>query len=120
VQAIELDDADRDLRLPGRLFSEFFKYCSDPANQTRLNIYSSRVQALSPEGHALQSQIQTLTQSITTLSQTVQVKKYAADPFFSRNDPTLCLAGLDSGWPAEYLSNTPTRTPSWQRPPKRR
>jgi hypothetical protein len=108
-----LDVAQSKLRLiQWSLFSEFFKYCSDPVNSTQIDIYSTRVQALSPEGHALQNQVQTLTQSITTLSQTIQVKRFSAEPFFSRNDPTLCLAGLDSGWPAEYLSNTPTRTSS--------
>ena len=94
------------------LFSEFFKYCSDPYNEKRIPIYSSRAPPLSAEGHALQGQVQTLTEGITTLSQTVQVKKFAAEPFFSRNDPTLCIAGLDSGWPDEYLGSTPTRTGS--------
>lgn len=92
------------------LFSEFFKYCSDQENDKRLDIYTSRVQALSPEGHALQTQVQTLTDSIVSLGKTVEVKRFAAEPFFSRNDPTLCLAGLDSGWPDEYLGDTPTRT----------
>ncbi|KAK5455897.1 hypothetical protein LTS15_005215 [Exophiala xenobiotica] len=40
----------------------------------------------------------------------VLVRKIAYDPFYKRTDPSICLAGLDSGWDPEFLDgSTPSR-----------
>lgn len=116
-----LDVAESKLKLiQWSLFSEFFKYCSDPANKRHKDThYTPRVQRLSPEAAALQAKIAQLRGDIEALSQKVQVKRFAGDYFSSRSDPTLCLAGIDAGWPAEYLSsNSPVRLQSSLTGPK--
>lgn len=115
------DSNDRKLKqLQWALFSEFFKYVSDPSNNSvvsddspartsvdRVEIYKSRVGPLRVE-------IQNLLQDQLSLEQImrarrVEAKKLSDDPFYKRNDPTLCLAGIDGGWDANFLDNTPTR-----------
>jgi hypothetical protein len=40
----------------------------------------------------------------------VPVRKIASDPFYRRTDPTIVLAGVDSGWDPEFLGKSaPTR-----------
>lgn len=107
-----LDVAESKLRLlQWSMFAEFFKYCSDPSNTlpASISVYQTRTTALSAEAHALKAQVGTLQTGLFQAAAGLSVKKYPADPFYSRTDPTLCLAGLDAGWPDEFLSNTPTR-----------
>lgn len=40
------------------------------------------------------------------------VKSAAQDPFYTRSDPTLCIAGIDSGWPVDFLSPLTVTTDS--------
>ncbi len=115
-----LDAADCKLnQLRWALFSEFFKFVSDPSNENgdRVQIFTSRIPKLRAEAVALQAQQKTLQAAIDVIAGTVDpskakipVTKVANDPFFSRADPTLCLAGIDAGWDPEFLSgSTPTR-----------
>jgi hypothetical protein len=46
-----------------------------------------------------------MTTLIDITQKLVASKSAAAYPFFTRKDPTLCVAGLDSGWPSDYLDN---------------
>ena len=94
------------------LFAEWFKYLSDPSNEfdNRIDLYKTRVPLLRTEAGNLIETINTIQSTkIDPISELIDVKKVAQDPFFKRNDPTLCLAGIDAGWDAEYLENTPTR-----------
>lgn len=47
--------------------------------------------------------MESLTSQIETLQAQVSAKSGAKDPYFMRTDPTLCIAGLDSGWPQDFL-----------------
>lgn len=175
----QFDAADRQLALiRWALFSEFFKYVSDPSNRDpdRLALYSSRVPNLRAEAvklivlqkdlHAkIDGKIKSVADLVeadiaaaakaaadktaagadelagrhlitrgplamsvlppgvqptgdkttddkpaSTTPVTVPVRKIASDPFFRRTDPTLVLAGVDSGWDPEFLDKSaPTR-----------
>jgi hypothetical protein len=102
------------------LFAEWWKFVSDRSNVTaeKEGPYRARVAALKQEISSLQKVADNLAQSInqksgvTTASNaqsTVPCKKVPQDVYFTRKDPTLCIAGLDSGWPTDYLSNIPVQ-----------
>ena len=107
------DATSRKLSLLGwALFSEFFKYVSDGTSdsaQNRKLLYSSRIPLLRTEATNLSQMQKDIDSKIAQTAAKVPSKKVANDAFFKRKDPTLLLAGLDSGWDAEFLSNTPTR-----------
>jgi hypothetical protein len=112
-----LDAAVSKLRLlQWSLFAEFFKYCSD--NLMREATYHSRVLALRDEGQDLNKKVELLKSQVLTLSGKVEVKRFPRDTFFQRNDPTLCLAGIESGWPADYFEDASTRLYSTLKGPK--
>jgi hypothetical protein len=107
-----LDAAESRLRLlQWSMFAEFFKFCSDPGNTLpgAISLYHSRASALSTEAHALKTQVDGLRTNVIQAANGLDVKKHPADPFYSRTDSTLCLAGLDAGWLDDFLSNTPAR-----------
>jgi hypothetical protein len=99
------------------LFAEFFKYVSDPSNTSqdraeetsteRFQLYASRVPSLRREIDDLTAQQGILEKLMC--ERTVPARKVAKDAFFKRMDPTLCLAGLDDGWDADFLQSTKTR-----------
>jgi len=111
------DAADQKLsQLRWALFAEFFKFVSDPTSGTRLraDIYRTRVPLLSAEAARLDQMLKDKDKDIQDQVAKIganNVKKTAADPFCKRKDPTLCIAGIDAGWDAEYLNTTPTRFP---------
>ena len=39
----------------------------------------------------------------------VKARSVAKEPYFLRKDPTICIAGMESGWPIEYLGSIPVR-----------
>jgi len=114
------------------LFAQFFKFCSDPRSDSRLIAYRDEIRKLylsakaagAPGAPTENGAIQIL-EEIVQLAQKeidrildaenegrnpfVAAKKIANDPFFMRTDPTLTIAGLDSGWPAEYLKSIVVR-----------
>ncbi|EMD00389.1 hypothetical protein BAUCODRAFT_144067 [Baudoinia panamericana UAMH 10762] len=94
------------------LFAEFFKFASDNDGTSRTSIYSSRIQQLRDEGRNLKSKLDMITEEIFNKSKELTVQRFADESFFSKNDPTLCIAGLDSGWPVNYMENVPTRLTS--------
>lgn len=112
-----LDAAVSKLRLlQWSLFAEFFKYCSD--NLMRKATYQSRVSALRDESQNLNKKVEQLKSLVLSLSSEVEVKRFPQDNFFQRNDPTLCLAGIDSGWPVDYFEEASTRLKSAVQGPK--
>lgn len=48
--------------------------------------------------------IRDLNATIENLKSSVASKSAVKDPFFTRTDPTLSIAGLESGWPVDFLS----------------
>lgn len=113
-----LDAASLQLdQLRSALFSEWFKYLSDPTSSdnhlqsgSRLQMYTTRIPLLRIEASRLVATIKDIQQNkIAKIVSYVAVKKVAQDSFFRRSDPTLCLAGIDAGWDPLFLKDTPTR-----------
>jgi hypothetical protein len=116
------------------LFAEWWKFVSDRSNYNadKLSHYTGVVSGLRAEINGLQSKadallkqieaaktVQESTQSANRTSQpsgsssqsqpttrTVPCKKVPLPTYFTKKDPTLCIAGLDSGWPADFLTTT--------------
>lgn len=103
------------------LFAEWWKYVSDRSNVTaaKEGPYRARVVALKNEIVSAQKMADDWKQKIDQISGTapstsnsqpeVPCKKVPQSTYFTRKDPTLCIAGLDSGWPADFLQNVPVQ-----------
>jgi hypothetical protein len=112
------------------LFAEFFKYCSDTnnSNPARRQNYLDKLLAIygrdimNPQ--AQKSTLQSLFDTQTTLQHNIDaivipdppgapslipVKRVAGQAFKQRTDPTLLIAGMDSGWPAAFLDTLQVR-----------
>jgi hypothetical protein len=105
------------------LFAIFFQFCSDPL-QSELTAYFNLVQALYNTNATKESKIRTI-EAVRDFAQTeidrindtanggshplVQARKIAQEPFYARSDPTITVAGIDSGWPVGYLNDVPIR-----------
>lgn len=118
----QLDTATRKLAaLRWSLFAQFFNYFSDAQNSKNALKYRQQVtvlhKAVGPLKDLVTTVIPNLMNDILQLPPLkglpkVAAKKVAAEPFYTRTDPTLFIAGLDAGWPADYLKNLPTRMSS--------
>jgi hypothetical protein len=104
-----------------RLFAEFFKYCSDVNNVSNRDGYRNRMLGLYGQPNSLINSLTaaktSLQKNISDATKLVRAKKVAGEAFKVRTDPTLLLAGIDSGWPAEYLNPVPIRFHSQIKPP---
>jgi hypothetical protein len=133
----QLDVVDRTLSIQRwSLFAQFFNFCSDAHNTDTgsLNKYLAQVQTLyktpasgtaPPTGTiadlvnlktSIQQQIDTIilpaVSSGSPSAPLVQARKVAQDPFYMRSDPTIAIAGIDSGWPADFLTRIQVRLDS--------
>ena len=122
----QLDTVDRTLGIRRwELFAQFFNFCSDAHNNTPANLvgYVSKVKALYDTDATKSSAIRSLLNVKSTLEgqiqnivgstpPLVQARKIADDPFYMRSDPTIMVAGVDSGWPADFLTNASVRLDS--------
>ena len=122
----QLDITDQTLALRRwDLFAQFFSYCSDAHNTTTSNLekYRAKVKSLYDVDATKSSSIRTLVRNKDTLEQQIKritestpplvpVRKIAKDSFFVRSDPTLTIAGIDSGWPAAFLNRLLVRMES--------
>jgi hypothetical protein len=123
----QLDITDRMLALKNwELFAEFFKYCSDVKNGENSSQYFDKMRMLlgaekvadskgikhDGDTSVIQSLLNTKSRLETAIkvivpdkpaTPKIPVKKVAGDAFKQRTDPTLLLAGIDSGWPASFL-----------------
>jgi hypothetical protein len=120
------------------LFAEFFKFCSDANNSdpVRKNSYLTKLLALYGRDVVDKTQPKSMIQSLLDTQAMLQnkinaivpssppnalpllpVKKVAGDAFKQRTDPTLLIAGIDSGWPAAYLDTLQVRFGSDVQPP---
>ncbi|ORY12601.1 hypothetical protein BCR34DRAFT_600494 [Clohesyomyces aquaticus] len=94
------------------LFSEWWKYVSDKTNIKRATQgdYSKRVVDLKSEIAALVSIAdQELRPDLKKALENPSYKRVLQSPFYTRREPTLCIAGIDSGWPKDFLDALPVR-----------
>ncbi|KAF3936838.1 hypothetical protein ABW19_dt0204760 [Dactylella cylindrospora] len=88
------------------LFSEWWKYMSDTKGK-------DKNAALKPNVLTWASQLQTLKDSIESLTKEIndkvpkgstQYQRGIAQTFYQQRDPTLLVGGIQSGWPTDFLS----------------
>jgi hypothetical protein len=115
-QQIRLDSMSRKLKSKQwDLFSEWWKFSSeflppkDPARKNRITQYKDRVDRVKQDvqGVLTDSSKPGLKQKIDNLrkdmlSDQIPCKTSAKDAYRQREDPTLCIAGLESGWPSNF------------------
>lgn len=120
----QLEVANRKLKLvKWSLFASWWKFVSDPEaeNSARLSDYVNAVADLrrvalglidliaNPDLEiGLQAQLDDII-PIDGSSPRVDARKVASPPFFKRKEPVLCVAGMDAGWDARYLSTVLSR-----------
>lgn len=111
----KLDASNRQLRsLRWELFAEWWKYVSeyipDTEKLSRQAFYSPIVTGITQaiwgtdKNSGILKTITSLKAQITGL-QSDAFKSSVKDSFFTRTDPTLCIAGLDSGRPQDFLDS---------------
>lgn len=90
------------------LFAEWWKWVSDRTNISAekgvLDVYTKTATSLKGAIRAMQTTAASLKQQIDTQSKAVPCKGVPLPSFFTKKDPTLSIAGLDSGWPVDFLS----------------
>ena len=105
------------------LFAQWWKFVSDRSNVTALKMegYKIRVADMKGEIKTLQSKAVELKKTIDMNSGAVSRPKEVTKPviplckkipqstYFTRKDPTLCIAGLDSGFPTDFLDKVKIR-----------
>jgi hypothetical protein len=109
------------------LFAEFFKYCSDARNDSNANnrltdyvdnvknLYKLRLQPAQRDSVAESDESETrnrYSDDCQSASAGVCTRSRAEDgprSLLPQIRPTLMVAGIDSGWPAEYLEHIPLR-----------
>ena len=106
---MKLDASLRKLRsVQWDLFAEWWKYVSRsfPDPKTRDAIIpglQKRVDRLKRECADLVKMQDALAKNVKTISDSMAVKKSSYPPYFTRTDPTLCIAGMDSGRPKDFM-----------------
>jgi hypothetical protein len=96
------------------LFSEWWKYVSDKTNilnksQTQ---FTARVKDLRDQVQKLEGMASDLRPDLIKALDNVSFKRLTQDPFYTRREPTLCIAGIDSGWPKDFLDTLSVRVDS--------
>ncbi|KAL8901692.1 MAG: hypothetical protein Q9207_005078 [Kuettlingeria erythrocarpa] len=109
------------------MFAVWWQYVSDVDNEnparrawfsTRIIDIRTRAQTLmkiiSDPLTGLDTQIETFVRKKTvpdpTIPALVPARSIPQDPFYQRRDPTICIAGMSSAWPTEYMGNVPVRS----------
>jgi hypothetical protein len=125
---LQLDAANRKLALTQwSIFSVWWQYVSDPNNTdpTQISAYSTQVTSLRTVATGLNTLINDSTTGLASQINTILATKtsphgpvirpkveatiIAQTPFFQRKDPTICIAGMDSGWPTQYAGFVPVQ-----------
>ncbi|KAF2839439.1 hypothetical protein M501DRAFT_954904 [Patellaria atrata CBS 101060] len=114
----QIDAAERKLKhMQWSLFSVWWNFISDPngKQQERLmkykdgvvkfrEIIKSLTQQIWAPDTGLQAQVSNIVRAVRPVAfPRLKARKIARPAFFHRKDPTVCIAGIDSGWPTEYL-----------------
>ncbi|KIX05658.1 uncharacterized protein Z518_03630 [Rhinocladiella mackenziei CBS 650.93] len=121
-----LDAAERKLKQRRwDLFSEWWKYVSDKSNinESKEAEFKQRVQALQADisgtAHGLEPLLASLRARIAELSggstgeaNDSLYKRTKLPSFYTRKEPTICVAGVDSGWPADFMDRLQVRLDS--------
>jgi hypothetical protein len=123
----QMDTAARKLKYKQWcLFSVWWSYVSDINNSdpARIAFYKSLVDKYRSQAAVLTKLISDPSTGLAGQIERVVRKKRNQGPifrplvearsipqstFFQRRDPTLCIAGMDSGWPAAYMGIVPVR-----------
>lgn len=109
------------------LFAVWWDFVSDANNNdpARRTWYANRASDLRGKADKLMKLISTPVTGLDDQIETIVRKEEPADPttsalvparsipqqpFFQRRDPTICIAGMPSGWPLEYMGNVPVRS----------
>ncbi|KAK5193145.1 hypothetical protein LTR92_007439 [Exophiala xenobiotica] len=113
----QLDVAVRKLSsLRWDLFAEWFKFKSEfieiNDQKKRWEYYKDIVGPIKAEITALNNLVTSLQEKLTTVQGQVDCKKSTKDPYHKRTDPTLCIAGLDSGWALDVMDTLQVRADS--------
>jgi hypothetical protein len=100
-----LDVANRKLKaIRWNLWAEWWKFISDDFNSTpaRCKNYSDQLVNLTGIANKLATLHTNLMSGLESYAKKVSSKNVSADPFFQKKDPTVCIAGIDGGWPSDY------------------
>jgi hypothetical protein len=126
----QLDAAKRKLRYcRWRLFAVWWSFVSDVQNEDprRILFYQNLVQKhraeivtliglISSPSVGLEAQVSGIVETTKVgdllVPAPVQARSIPQATFFQRRDPTVCLVGMDSGWPTEYTGFVPVRIAS--------
>jgi hypothetical protein len=110
----KLDASKRKLRsLQWDLFAEWWKYVSEfIRDQNKLDriahyqpIVTDLVNSIGKDSNSgLQNTINKLQAKIDDLNDPTKVKSSVKDFYYTRSDPTLCIAGLGSGRPQDFIN----------------
>ncbi|KAL8927115.1 MAG: hypothetical protein Q9208_002499 [Pyrenodesmia sp. 3 TL-2023] len=109
------------------MFAIWWEYVSDVNNEdpARRAWYSSRVvdirtraegliNIVSDPATGLDAEVEAFVRkkgvSVPAMPALVPARSIPQNPFYQRRDPTICIAGMPSGWPAEYMGNVPVRS----------
>lgn len=99
------------------LFTVWWNYISDPeassaARQAQYTAQAAKFRDLISSSQMLaentQEQIDTIV-GTPVVPPKVLARSIPRDTFQQRKDPTICIAGIPSGWPLEYLGTLPCR-----------
>jgi len=109
------DSLDRKLvQSRHELFCEWWKYVSDKTNilNTVQDRFRSKVNDLAGQIRNLEISTSRLLAELEQANQNPSFKRVTEDPFYMRKEPTVCIAGLESGWPKDFLDVLPVRVDS--------
>jgi hypothetical protein len=125
---LQLNAANRKLQLvQWSMFAVWWKYVSDQDNTNPATIasYKAEVTNLRNVAAGLDTVINDPTTGLVPqIDLILRIKKgpqgpiflpkvhatsIALPPFFQRKDPTICIAGMDSGWPLQYTGIVPVQ-----------
>jgi hypothetical protein len=124
---LQLDAANRKLQLvQWSIFALWWKYVADPNNSDSAAIasYTAQLTGLRSVASRLDILVNDPTNGLLerinlilrrhqsghfgpVFLPKVQATSIALPPFYQRKDPTICIAGMDSGWPTQYTGIIP-------------
>lgn len=107
------------LQLRWNMFSEWWKYFTDPSNMDKKNDekFKNATKGISKEIERAEEQMAALQYDIKQLLDSrpenpLKTAKSGTLPSFYRaSDPTLLVGGIDQGWPSDYLDKVTARLP---------